>query len=238
MQAQERFELTLPATALNAPLGSTITREALGEIAVYADGQLCTIENLTASAVDVVVELGLPGHPAACGTAGSTLSFLNGSHSQLQANLTLGTDSVLSDFTPLAPGSGATILVVPQSALATSNEHGTMGGWLETLTARAGDAVCTSVDVSRASRDAVLPVGLPGQPQACATPGTVITIVDGRGFILAEQFQVEPGTKTILSNLAPLPPHEQPSGSALPTPSPGTSSPIQPPSVGSAGLAR
>src|SRR5690606_36827381 len=142
-------------------------------------------EDVRSGSGDDVVALGLPGQPAACRSAGSKLSFLDGLHNQLNRTLTLGVDSHLNDFTTMAPGTGAAIVVVPRESLAIENENGTLGNWLGELTAKVGGVECTTADVSTASRDVALPVGLPGQPSGCSTPGAEIRLVDIRGFILA-----------------------------------------------------
>jgi hypothetical protein len=198
------FDVIIPATVLSLPSPDGTLRQSYREISVYSNGQFCTTANLASSSGDVVLHVGLPGQPPACSIPGATLSFLNGQYVQLYQTLTIGGRNILDNMAPVPPGGGAMMIVVSRDSLATETANGRLGTFLGQLTAKVSDTGCTTADVSQASRDVVLPVGLPGQPAACTTVGSRVSIVDSKGFELAQSFVLGSGGRARLTNLALL----------------------------------
>jgi hypothetical protein len=65
-------------------------------------------------------------------------------------------------------------------------------------------------------------LGQARQPLACGTEGTRLTFVDGHGRELALHATHENGVDLVVSNWAPLPPHDEPSAVPAPLAAPRT----------------
>ena len=73
---------------------------------------------------------------------------------------------------------------------------------VKTLTVYADGERCTSVDLATAQGDAVLPLGLEGQPDACSRDEAVVTFIDGDGRQLNATMELQLGTREALSSFA------------------------------------
>ncbi len=97
--------------------------------------------------------------------------------------------------TPAPAQAAPVMIVIPANAA---------GEVVRTVTALADGQECATVDVSRG--EAALPLGLPGQPEACGRDGAEITFVDGNGNRLFVTLTARVGVTQTLTNLAPVPP--------------------------------
>ncbi|MPZ48916.1 MAG: hypothetical protein GEU75_06340 [Dehalococcoidia bacterium] len=107
---QGLFEILVPGTSLASPLSVAATGyntmgESLGSLTVYANFSACTTVDV-ATTSDVLLQIGLPGQPAECGTNGAPVYLVDGRGRQLtvQYTLTKGIRVTLTNFAPTPPG--------------------------------------------------------------------------------------------------------------------------------------
>ena len=102
------------------------------------------------------------------------------------------------------------VLMSASDLAARTGTGATLGEGLGPITAFADGAECVSADVSSASADVVLQLGLAGQPSACSRDGATVTFREGRGYLLVSEFPLVKGTRVALINFAPYPPGAEP----------------------------
>jgi len=116
------FAIVIAAEALDAPVAlpeSPAVRtlaQAIGTLAIYANGQLCTQVTLTDARArnsqgNIVVVIGTGAQPAACKAEGSRIQFVDRNGRELYVEMVLrqGATATLSNFAPKPANTGLTL---------------------------------------------------------------------------------------------------------------------------------
>ena len=263
-QQPDVFEVLIPAAVLDTPAGDgTLLGDALGTITAFSGRNEC-VDADTTSGQEVVLRLGEPGQPPACGVAGAIVTFVNARCHQLATKFVLrpGERKVLDNVAPLPPdeqpqdcipnpdaGFGPFFdLVVSLDAL---NEPvgfndpliKNFGQFIGGLTAYADAVKCVREEATARNNDLTLRLGHPDQPAVCAEEGAHVIVIDDHCRKLVAEFTLVLDADELLA-LAVAPP-----GTPLPVdcepmelqpagPTPTATSPgvITPPDTGNGGL--
>lgn len=222
--------VVIPVEMLGSPIPGregVAWDRAVPWVGVYADGEFCIGAQTFGARDDFVLQLGGPEQPAACGTAGSVLTFtrLNLADDkpdlefELRYQLELGGTFVLDSFAPLPPplGSAGPIptdfatVVYPADQFA--DQVAASEGADRGVIVLANGRRCGTIDFSTAqerdaSGNAVLTLGGEGQPAACRTPGAIVTFRQTArpDEDLVGSFFLEAGSMLVFENIMPAPP--------------------------------
>lgn len=205
----------------------------VGAVEILADGELCiTADILLQDETDFPVAIGGPYQPEACSRDGALISFRADRGSQpdidldTRFTLTPGATYVLDSFAPLPPqlgspaqlaaGEAFATVVIPREALdrviesAAGGRSGvSRGELLKTVTIYANGQRCGTIDtVARQPRDAAgnpaFELGGAAQPDACRTPGALITFREAAypRTDMGTMFFVERGATLVFDNFS------------------------------------
>jgi hypothetical protein len=243
------FQVLLWGIALDLEIpdsGGRTTRDVIGTLTAFADGERCTSLDLIGGTGDEVLELGLPGQPDACSRNGAAVTFWDSRGRTLNESMTLvlGTQKQLASFS-IPPPTFDVVVPATAGAEPLPNLNGRMlRTAISPLTAYVDGEECLTFDISE-PEEVIASLGQQGQSPPCfADEGSIVTFRNAQGQWLNAWFTFERGTQVTLSNFAPTPPCSPgscptPGPSQTPTASTGASpgsSTITPPDTGSAGL--